>query len=102
MSAVVYRVFDATGELLYIGSTTDLAQRIYNHLHNRFSCGESVALRERIHSVEGEEFPTLEEARAAERLAIRAEAPLLNKHHNPTRWRQGPGHSWLRVGAVAA
>lgn len=90
MSPVVYRVYDAAGDLIYIGSTVDLGQRIHGHFHSQWSCAENAAFREQFDSVTSEPFDTLAEARAAEKEAIREEAPRLNKMHNPKRWRKIP------------
>jgi predicted GIY-YIG superfamily endonuclease len=97
MSPVVYRIYDKDGVLLYIGSTVDLCQRIRGHFGSRWSCSENAALRERFDTVFGEPFPTLAEARAAEKQAIREEGPLLNKEHNPKRWRKVPRNQWVPV-----
>lgn len=79
VSHVVYRCFDRDGQLLYIGCTRDLEYRMTLH--------HPLVLRN-LDLVETEDFPNRLEARAAERAAITAEAPLLNKQHNPTRFRK--------------
>lgn len=90
MSGYVYRIYDDAGALLYIGSTDNVVRRIDGHFKSQWSCAENAALRERFASYDFEVFPTLAEARAAEKVAIHDEAPLLNKMHNPKRWTKVP------------
>lgn len=88
---VVYRIYDSAGALLYIGSTVDVCQRVRGHFHSRWSCLDVMELRERFDMLHTEPHPTLAAARAAEKAAIREEAPLLNRVHNVKRWRKLAG-----------
>ena len=82
MAPCVYRVYDATGRLLYIGSAKDLEQRMKNH--RSLSCWHPLA-----EHVTAESYPDMASARAAEAAAIRAEQPVFNLAHTgryPARW----------------
>lgn len=70
----VYRMFSASGELLYIGQSVNPAQRLCLHRteHNWLPDVASMTL---------EWFETREAARAAEASAIRAEGPVYNVDH---------------------
>lgn len=84
---VVYRCYDADDQLLYIGCTRDLDYRMSL---------QPLILMRRLALVTTEDYPNRVEARAAERAAIKAEAPLLNKQHNPTRFaKRGP--KWVAL-----
>jgi len=78
----VYRVYDCADRLLYVGSTRDVVARFHVHAaswHNAVSAAVNVyGTRIEVSA------PIIGEAAArdAERSAIRAEAPLLNKLHN--------------------
>lgn len=84
----VYRCFDYDGHLLYIGCTAVPDLRFL--IHGRFITGGTA-------NVTYTEYPNRLEARAAERFAIRTEAPLLNKQHNPTRFRKDEASRWVPV-----
>ena len=72
LGPVVYRCLDATGRLLYVGSTGNGATtRLQFHEKNAAWWPDVV-------DVQMEHFPTLEAARAAESLAIRTEHPAHN------------------------
>lgn len=87
---VVYRCYDADDVLLYVGCTRDLDYRM--------SLQPAILMR-RVELVTTEDFPNRAAARAAERAAITAEAPLLNKQHNPTRFaKRGP--KWIALEPV--
>lgn len=75
----VYRLYNDSGDLLYIGCARDVEQRLM--LHHVF--GYTLCAIE--------EYPNKASARAAERAAIKAEAPLLNKQHNPQRFKGRKG-----------
>jgi hypothetical protein len=68
----VYRCFDTAGALLYIGSTESLLKRLGIH-STRTSWWAEVA------DVKDVRYPTIFEARGAERQAIIAENPLYNR-----------------------
>lgn len=70
--AAVYRFFDTTGRLLYVGSTGDVYTRFRRHAAE--ALWWSFAASNRV-----ERFAAITEARAAEAVAIRTEHPLHNK-----------------------
>lgn len=84
----VYRLFGHDGVLHYIGCTYDLVARMEFH-HVRLGG-----------TMTTEEYPNRAEARAAERAAITAEAPLLNKQHNPTRFKALAGGGFVAIEPV--
>ena len=63
----VYRCFDADGELLYIGATSNLAERMKEYEG-----------RPQVAFWDSDEYPTRAEAFAAERAAIREHQPPWN------------------------
>ena len=68
----VYRCFDSAAALIYIGSAERVLSRLSGH-KSRSSWWPDVA------DVRTTRYPTIFEARAAERLAIEAERPPRNK-----------------------
>lgn len=76
----VYRLFDDAGRLLYVGCTRDLDLRLY--MHAGYYNATSIAFHGLVERVESTEHENKATAQAAERDAIRAEAPLFNKAHN--------------------
>jgi hypothetical protein len=70
----VYRVFDATGRLIYIGASRAVAGRF--EVHERLSWW--YGLIDRIDTVD---YPTMEAAFAAEIVAIQEEQPAFNARH---------------------
>ena len=88
----LYRIYDADDVLLYIGVTKDVQTRIEFHLARSTRQEASWAIRRRMarHTVQALRGGPIE-ALAAEREAIKAEAPLLNKVHNPQRFRRVGG-----------
>jgi len=95
MVPVVYRIFDVKGSLLYIGSTNDFEARRSVHLASHQS-PVAFPIQVCAHRWETTEYPDMASASAAERAAIRDEAPYLNRQHNPKRWRRVAG-SWEPV-----
>lgn len=95
MSAVVYRVYDRNGALLYIGSTREINARKAIHMADHAS---QIALPMQMCADRWDttEYPTYEEAKAAEVAAIKSEAPYLNRQHNLTRWHRVAG-SWVSL-----
>lgn len=85
----VYRCFDAKGNLLYVGCGADVSSRMFHHLH---ACNvgkqPNSTLQALMDHYDAVTFPTKLEARSEERRAIATERPLLNKQHNPTRFRK--------------
>lgn len=68
----VYRMYDADGQLLYIGSTSDIGRRVQNHI----GYGRPWILR--VTRVELEWYPDIVTAREAEGRAIADENPPHN------------------------
>ncbi len=68
----VYRCYDASDALLYIGSTECRIKRLQIH-------GKRTSWWPEVADIKIQRFPTIFEASAAERLAILAENPLHNK-----------------------
>lgn len=97
----LYRCFDADGHLLYVGVARDIAARMFHHLH-LCNAGKQPngTLRRHMADYTVERFSTKVEARAAERAAIHIEAPLLNKQHNPQRFRKNASGSYDAVSPV--
>lgn len=83
----VYRMFSASGQLLYVGMTGDLGRRLDGHAEKRwFPKVTSIAL---------EWFPSEDAARIAERDAIRSEHPVHNIAGIPGRRRRPPSKGIL-------
>ena len=70
----LYRHFDAEGILLYIGIALSPVQRLRKHR-------DESTWFDRIASITIERFPTREEAKQAESVAIKSERPLFNIAH---------------------
>lgn len=85
-SHVLYRMFNATDDLLYVGLTNNPKGRIGNHAVKDWWI--SVAY------IRLEHFATRDELKAAETKAIREERPLFNATFTPftARWCQSEGH----------
>jgi len=90
MTPVVYRVYDRLGTLLYIGSTSEINQRQAIHMADHAS---PIAFPMQMCAARWDltEYPDMESAKKAEREAIAAEAPYLNRQHNPKRWKRVAG-----------
>lgn len=73
----LYRFYDRSQVLLYVGITVSLPTRLTSHRTKK-------PWWTLIHHVDVEHFATRDEALAAERTAIRAEKPLYNIVHNDT------------------
>jgi predicted GIY-YIG superfamily endonuclease len=97
----VYRCFTERGELLYVGCTNDVPERMWHLLHpcNRGKLPNGM-LRRYMATHTATEYPSRLAARAAEREAIRTEAPLLNRQHNPKRFRKATGGRYELVAPV--
>jgi len=97
----VYRCYSESGDLLYIGVAADLGSRMFHHLHpcNRGKQPNGT-LRRLMTDYSAERFETKVAARVAEREAIRLGAPLLNKQHNPLRFRKVAGGTYEAVKPV--
>ena len=98
----VYRCYAADGSLLYVGCASDVEGRMFHHLHRCNAWKQpNGTLRRHMAHWDAVEYPTKAEARAAERSAIANERPLLNKQHNPTRFRREPtGSAYALVAPV--
>lgn len=99
---MVYRIFDADDRLLYIGCTHNVETRIHMHLRrggNRTAASRELQPLFAYYTTES--YLDLREAQRAELRAIKDEAPLLNRRHNPRRW-QHDGIAWHRVEQVPA
>jgi predicted GIY-YIG superfamily endonuclease len=81
----VYRMFDATGHLLYIGITSDLTRRLGQHAEKRWF--------PQVKTISLEWYPTQAAAFVAEQRAIRQERPRMNitgKRHPPVPVKRKP------------
>lgn len=72
----VYFAIDADGQVLYVGSTSDLRRRFWAHCNNSPWYGQCV-------SVEWTEHATERDARVEEYRQIRELRPPFNKHGLP-------------------
>lgn len=86
----IYRIFDASGRLLYIGCAEDVQARIYMH-RATYTMVDAFLIHRHYDRHTSEVVGPLSDARAAERAAIETERPILNRQHNPTRWRKVAG-----------
>lgn len=73
---VLYRFYDATGDLLYVGLTNDIGTRFSNHVATKSWWSEVADCRI-------EFLPSREALEEAEILAIQTEMPRYNQRHNP-------------------
>lgn len=83
MNAVVYRIYDATDRLIYIGATSNLAQRLAYHRSASWWWGLRVRVVEESH-------PHMASAVDAESAAIRSLKPPFNLRERG-RWRDHSG-----------
>ena len=81
----VYRIYDADDALLYIGCAQDVETRLSFHCEISSQSPTSWEIAARMARHTSESYPNKALAREAERQAIAAEAPLLNKQHNRRR-----------------
>jgi len=95
MHHALYRFYDHTDVLLYVGISADLPSRMQNHRRKK----PWWAL---VHHIGIEHFDTRKEAMAAEKAAIQTEEPLYNDAHNANMWPEPspPPHEftpkWMR------
>ena len=88
----VYRCYDSSDRLLYIGFTSDVVARMATHRAS-WHVPVSAHLNQYMARHEAERVIGYDTARERERAAIEAEAPLLNTLHN-----KGRGHrldAWI-------
>jgi predicted GIY-YIG superfamily endonuclease/DNA-binding XRE family transcriptional regulator len=92
----VYRCYDADGQLLYIGCTSNVAARFNGH--RSADSPASRTLMQRMTRYSAEVYPDRAAGLAAEREAIIAEKPLLNAHFNRQHdtWLGGPVVAMIR------
>jgi len=74
MPHVLYRIRDATGALLYVGITMNIAARLEAHRAGKAWFGD-------VAKIDVETFPSRLEALTAERVAIQTEDPIHNVQH---------------------
>ena len=96
----LYRCY-ADDVLLYVGVAQDVPSRMFHHLH-LCNAGKQPngSLRRHMTRHTVERFDTKLDARAAERAAIEAEGPLLNRQHNPSRFRKASGGVYVALEPV--
>lgn len=96
----VYRCY-AGDVLLYVGVAQDVPSRMFHHLHPcNVGKQPNGSLQRHMTHHEAECFGTKVEARSAERAAIASEAPLLNKQHNPKRFRKAGQATYAAIEPV--
>jgi hypothetical protein len=71
---ILYRCWDSSAELLYIGESKSKIERIASHSYDHWW--------KRVSTITIEHFDTKEEARQAEEFAIKNESPIYNVVHN--------------------
>lgn len=87
MKPVVYRVYDTAGILLYIGSTGNARKRWMEHR----SQAENSEWAHRADRFKITTYPSILDARAAERFAIQSERPMFNSKD------RGPAAEWTKA-----
>jgi hypothetical protein len=89
----VYRCFDSTGRLIYVGASGDLFARLRSHRASSWWAPQVAKVTAKV-------YPNRLTARAAERAAIRAEMPRWNKSgkwETRHQWTQEDWIDWLTV-----
>jgi hypothetical protein len=74
----LYRFYDATGTLLYVGITAELLRRVKQHEGTK-------AWWHQVANIAVEHFASRADVLEAEKLAIATECPAFNYHHNRRR-----------------
>lgn len=87
----VYRIFDAEDRLLYVGCAENVESRIYLHQQISSQFPVSWEIARRIDRYTSQKYPNEQLAHEAERRAIESEIPLLNRQHNPRRFKRVNG-----------
>lgn len=89
----VYRCFDETGRLVYVGSSTNVFGRLDQHRNRSWWAGQVAAVTAKV-------YPNGTVARESERLAIRTESPRWNKAgrwNTRHEWTQDQWDDWLTM-----
>ena len=89
MTYYVYRVYDISDRLLYIGCTSNPGGRLQVHMSSPGNPSSAYLMGRAARWVWGEPIKGELAARAEEKRAIWAEAPLLNVHYNVGRGLRG-------------
>lgn len=84
----VYRLFDENDQLIYIGCARDVEGRVDQHTSWPRPSRTSDYFWHHTARYTSVEYPNHRLARIAERQAIESEAPLLNRFHNPRRFKR--------------
>lgn len=92
-SPCVYRFFTADDQLLYVGCTTDLPTRLYNHRATQ-PWWTSVT------RIDIQHFADLGEALAAEETAIKTEAPTHSRYLQTDKQKAGAIRNYERAQAL--
>lgn len=95
-SHFVYRCYDKDGDLLYIGCTVDLKQRMADHRRGRQAASRWLAVFMDRYETEGP-YRNRDAGREAERQAIQAERPLFNYQHTASETQA----AWMQRGPIA-
>lgn len=102
--AVLYRLFDVDGALLYIGVTADLLERLHQHEALQPWWAD-------VASVQMVRYARRKDALADEWAAIQQEDPVhVHQHPSPRGERKAvavrvsppDGHTWIRIGEVSS
>ena len=93
----LYRCFDADGDLIYIGCTSNVKRRLSAHRASRALASRWLSAFMARHEIEGP-FPDRAAGLAAERRAIQSEQPLFNYQQRGG----SDGAAWMTREPVAA
>lgn len=96
----LYRIFDDQDRLLYIGCALHWDERIHFHEALRRQNTVSDEICHRAFRIEVTAYPNRAAGRAAEKAAIKAEMPYLNREHNGQRFRRVRGVGYVPIGEV--
>jgi DNA polymerase-3 subunit epsilon len=104
----VYYLYDAKGDLIYIGKSKNIYQRILTHLNNRLT-KKAMEMSERIASVGHEETGSELVALLLESEEIKTNLPFYNRQQRRSAnsygifsWEDENGYLQLRVGKIEA
>jgi excinuclease UvrABC nuclease subunit len=82
----VYRFFNSSGELLYIGTTVNPAQRMAGWASKSKTNPARYGWFGQVERVTWQQSPGRVEALAGEKRAIESERPAFNRNHQPVRF----------------